>query len=216
MWRVPGTVLLGPDDAVRDRPFTAVDKTEQDLLILHGMLADLRAVVVEVEEGTRRFEPYHRLAWRAGGLTRRLLLCDVDRIRSHSGLCAVGFFAERRTDVEMWPLEEANSEIVDEFAKYPGILSYSSVELSGGHWGNLVLHDDPVDTTFWRTSKLHARAVETLSPQHYYNVRIHNGRLTSGVFDRPAIRIHRTKYFDYTGPGEWRAERELVPTDGRG
>jgi hypothetical protein len=208
---VPETVNLGPLDVIRERPFTAVEMTDRDLEILHGILADVRAVVVEVEEGVRKVEPFQKLAWKVGGLTHRLLVCDVERLRSHEGLCVVGFFADRRTDVEIWPLEEANSEIMGEFKDYPGILSYSSMEIEGGHWANLVLHDDPVDTSFWRTSKLHARAVATLSPQHYYNVRIHNGRLTAGLFDRPSIRIHKTKYFDYSGPTEWRAERAFGP-----
>jgi len=181
-----------------------------DLKVLHGVLADVRAIMVDVEEGARALEPFQRLAWRVGGLTRRLLICDVVRLRAHPGPCVVGFFAERRTDMDIWPLEEANSEIIGEFSKYPGILSYGSVELPRGHWANLVLHDDPVDTQFWRRSELHARAVETLSPRHYFNVRIHNGKLTSGLFDRPEIVIERTKYFDYSGPTEWRAERALA------
>jgi hypothetical protein len=208
---VPDTVTLGPQDTIRGRPFTAVENTATDLEILHAMLADVRSVVVEVEEGVREVAPYQKLAWKANGMTHRLLICDVDRLRAHPGLCVVGFFAERRTNIDMWPLEEANSEIVTEFAHYPGILSYCSVELENEHWGNLVLHDDPVDTEFWRKSRMHQRAVETLSPHHYYNVRIHNGRLTAGVFDRPSVRIHKTKYFDYSGPTEWRAERALPP-----
>jgi hypothetical protein len=207
---MPGTVALGLDEVVVDRPFTAVEKTNTDQGVLLSILADVRQVVVEVEEGVRDLAPYQKLAWRAGGLTHRLLLCDVEKVRSHPGLCVVGFFGQRREDVDMWPLEEANSEIVAEFINYPGILSYASVELAGGQWANMVLHDDPMDTSFWRKSQMHARAVETLSPRHYHTVRIHNGRLTSGIFDRPSIQIYRTKYFDYSGPTEWRAERELV------
>lgn len=207
---VPGTVILGPRDVVSGRPFTAVEMTNRDLGILHGILADVRGVVVEVEEGSRVLEPYQNLTWRVGGLVHRTLICDVERIRSHPGLCVVGFFGDKRPDTEAWALEEANTAIVAEFHKYPGILAYASVELPDKHWANLVLHDDPVDVQFWRTSEMHARAVESLSPQHYYNVRIHNGRLTSGVFDRPRIEIARTKYYDYSGPEEWRAIRELV------
>ncbi|MGB8360415.1 MAG: hypothetical protein WCE80_03355 [Acidimicrobiia bacterium] len=207
----PETMKLGPEDSVRGRPFTAIDKTAEDLRVLHMILADVRSVVVDVEEGAREVLPFQRLAWRVGGLTHRLLICDVGRLRSHTGLCVVGFFAERRTEVDVRPLEKANSEIVTEFANYPGILTYASVELPDGHWGNLVLHDDPVDTEYWRTSRMHAKAVETLSPQHYHNVRIHNGRLTAGIFDRPTIRIEKTKYFDYSGASEWRAERAMGP-----
>lgn len=207
---VPGTVALGVDEVVENRPFTAVEMTARDQVVLHSILADLRQIVVEVDEGIRELTPYQKLVWRVGGLTHRLLLCDTDRVRAHPGLCVVGFFGQRREDVEIWPLEEANSEIVAEFIHYPGILAYASVELTAGHWANMVLHDDPIDTSFWRQSRMHAQAVETLSPQHYHNVRIHNGRLTSGIFDRPSVEIYRTKYFDYSGPTEWRAEREIV------
>jgi len=207
---VPGTVALGVNEVVADRPFTAVQMTRRDLIVLHMILGDVRQIVVEVEEGVREITPYQKLAWRVGGLTHRLLLCDAERVRVHPSLCVVGFFGQRREDVDIWPLEEANTEIVAEFIHYPGILAYASVEMTEGHWANMVLHDDPVDTSFWRQSQMHARAVETLSPQHYHNVRIHNGRLTSGIFDRPSVEISRTKYFDYSGDTAWRAERELV------
>lgn len=209
---MPREVILEPNDVVSGRPFTAVELTTRDLGVLHGILSDVRSVLAEVEEGARQLEPYQKLAWKVGGLTHRLLICDLDRLRSHPGVCVVGFFGDKRPGTDPWVLEEANSKIVAEFDEYPGILAYASVELPDGHWANMVLHDDPVDVQFWRTSKMHARAVETLSPQHYYSVRLHNGRLTSGVFDRPRIVIHRTKYFDYAGEQEWRAERRLVPS----
>lgn len=208
---VPGTISLGPNDVVTGRPFTAVEMTLRDRGILHGILADVRSILVEVEEGTRVLEPYQKLVWRVSGLTHRVLICDAERLRAHPGPCVVGFFGDRRPHVDAWPLEEANNEIVGEFSKYPGILAYCSVELPERYWANLVLHDDPVDVQFWRTSEMHARAVETLSPKHYFNVRIHNGFLTSGLFERPQIVIRKTKYFDYSGPEFWRAERDLTP-----
>ena len=145
-----------------------------------------------------------------GGVTHTSIQAAVDDL-PNPGPCVVGFFGDRRPHVDAWPLEEANNEIVGEFSKYPGILAYCSVELPERYWANLVLHDDPVDVQFWRTSEMHARAVETLSPKHYFNVRIHNGVLTSGIFEKPQIVIRKTKYFDYTGPELWRAERLLGP-----
>ena len=203
------TVTLGPSDVVSGRPFTAVEMTGRDLGILHGILADVRSVVVEVEEGARHHQPYQKLVWKVGGLTHRLLVTDIGRIRTHTSLCVVGFFGDKRPDKDGLLLDEANTEIVAEFPKYPGILAYASLELPDQHWANMVLHDDPVDVQFWRTSEMHARAVESLSPQHYFNVRIHNGILTSGIFDRPRIVIRKTKYFDYTTGDMWRAERTL-------
>lgn len=207
---MPGTVLLGEEEVVGGRPFTAVEMTFRDLEIIHAMLTDVRSIAVDVEEGALQLDPYQKLAWRVGGLAHRLLICDFERLRFHSAPCVVGFFGQFKKGAELGPLEEANSAVVEEFPEYPGILSYGSVELPDGHWANLVLHDDPVDVAFWRESNMHKHAVKTLSPRHYANVRIHNGRLTAGLFEGPAVTIHRTKYYDYSGPEEWRAERELA------
>ena len=86
------------------------------------------------------------------------------------------------------------------------------MELAGSQWANLVLHDDPIDTEYWRQSEMHARAVELLSPVYYKYVRIHNARLTAGLFDVPAVEVKRTKYYDYGSEPEWRAVRELENT----
>ena len=204
-------VALGPNEAVFNRPFTAVELLDADVGILRGMLRDLRRVLEESDSGDREFESLQRIVWRVDGLTRRLLICDEKKLRNHLALCVVGFFAERRRDIDVSPLEEANTAIIGEFAKYPGILSYSSVELADGHWGNLVLHDDPIDKDYWRRSELHVSAVETLSPAHYKNVRIQNARLTDYLMGHPTFKITKTKYFDYSGDDGWRAERTLIP-----
>ena len=207
----PDSIELGPNEAVFHRPFTAVELIDADLVILRGMLRDLRRVLEEADAGDRTVEPLQRMAWRVDGLTRRLLICDENRLRRHAELCVVGFFAERRHDIDVRPLETANTAIVGEFAKYPGILSYSSVELVDGHWANMVLHDDPIDKDCWRRSQLHSSAVDLLSPAHYKNVRIHNARLTDHLMDRPSFLITKTKYFDYSTGDRWRAERILIP-----
>jgi hypothetical protein len=204
------TVTLGPDDVVRDRPFTSVEKYPGDLVVLNAMLDDLRMILTEEAAGTRVVVPHKRIAWKLEGLTHRALICNPERLRGSQEVCAVGFFSERHTGLDVAPLEEANLEVVREFKKYPGVLSYSSVELPGGLWANLVLHDTPEVVERWRESKRHARAVAELSPVHYRNVRIHNAKLTQGVFGDAALQIERTKYFDYDSPEEWRAIRELT------
>lgn len=198
-----------------DRPFTAIDLTDRDISIMHEMLADARSLLDEARAGIRKVVPYKRIVWRVDGLTRRVIVCDEGRLRAHPELCVVGFFAERRTEVDIKPLDEANAAIVAEFTQYPGILSYSSMELHRGHWANMVLHDDPVDPEYWRQSALHAQAVKLLSPAHYRNLRIHNAQLTDGLFDAPAIVVQRTKYFDFADESDWRAERTLVASPGR-
>ena len=205
----PGLQALGATEVVSDRPFTAVELVDRDVSVLHGMLDDLVRILAEADAGDREIVAQKRVAWQVGGLARRLLICDEQRLRAHPSLCVVGFFGERRTELDIGPLEQANSAIVRQFTSYPGILSYSSVELPEGHWANMVLHDDPIDTEYWRRGALHVEAVR-LSPAHYRNVRIHNARLTAGVLMTPGFTVSRVKYYDYSSTPAWRAERTLA------
>lgn len=208
---VPDPIFLGPEEEAPGRPFTAVGLIERDMKTLLELLADVRGVLREADTGNRTIESYQRMAWKVDGLTHRLIICDEPKLRYRDRTCVVGFFGERRPGVDPAPLEEANSAIVTEFTRYPGILSYSSVELPSGKWANLVLHDDPVDREYWRQSEMHAKAAEVLSPLHYKNVRIHNAELTDGLTDRPQLVLERTKYYDFEGDTMWRAQRELIP-----
>lgn len=207
----PETITLGPNEEAPGRPFTSVDLIERDIATLLELLTDVRGVLSEVGAGTRTIEPYEKLAWKVDGLAHHLIICDEPKLRYRDRTCAVGFFGERKTGIDPAPLDEANTEIVSEFTRYPGILSYSSVELPGGKWANLVLHDHPVDREYWRRSERHAEAVRVLSPVHYRNVRIHNAELTDALTDSPNFVLERTKYYDFEGGAEWRAQRELVP-----
>ncbi|MGB7861675.1 MAG: hypothetical protein WBM90_14365 [Acidimicrobiia bacterium] len=207
------TLSLGPNEAVSGKPFTSIKLIAVDLTVLGGMIDDLVGALAEVEAGTRTILSHDRLAWTSNGLARRLLICDEKRLRVHPEACVVGFFGERRTELDIGPLEEANSAIVAQFRNYPGILSYSSVELPNGYWANMVLHDDPVDREYWSRGALHAQAARTLSPVHYRTVRIHNARLTARIEEHPEIRVLKTKYWDYSETGPWTAERELVVSD---
>lgn len=203
-----GAVTLGLLDTVEGRPFTAPGETERDLAILRTILAGIRDAVVHapIEE----LVPYQRVIWRLGELTHRLVICDRDRLAAHPRLCVVGFFGQRRPGVDITPLEEANSAIVAEFTEYPGILTYSSMELRGGNWANMVLHDDPIDTEYWRRSELHAQAVRMLSPRHYRSVRIHNAVLSAPLSENPAIELLRTKYYAWDAGEMWRAVRPVA------
>lgn len=209
--RTPEPVPLAPGESVPERPFTTVELIDRDVSILYGILGDIRGLLEEAAQGRRSVVPYRHMAWRIDGLAHRHIVCNEERLRSHPRLCVVGFFGERNTELDITPLEKANAALVAEFTHYPGITSYSSLELPGDQWANLVLHDDPVDPDFWRRSNLHSRAVKELAPGHYLNVRIHNAELSARLFDNPSIVIKRTKYWDYAGGSEWRAERVLAP-----
>lgn len=199
--------MLDTLEVVDGRPFTAIENTAHDLAIVSAMVGDVRHVLDDIDHGRRTVAAFEKLVWRVKGLTHRLLITDEDRLRAHPRLCVVGFFGERHTELDPSPLEEANTAIVSQFVDYPGILSYGSIEVGDGRWANLVLHDDPSDREYWRRNACHSEAVRELSPVHYKHVRIHNARLSGPLSEDPSLVELRTKYFDYTGPKTWRAER---------
>ncbi len=174
------------------------------------MLDDLVRILDEADRGEREIVEHQRVAWIEEGLVRRALVCNEEKLRNHAAACVVGFFGERRTDMDLGPLEDANSAIVAQFKDYPGIISYSSIEMRSGYWANMVLHDDPVDKEYWSRGALHAQAARVLAPEHYKTVRIHSARLTGRVADSPAFKVSLTKYWDYSEKPEWAAQRELV------
>ncbi len=202
--------VLASDQFVARRPFTSPGLYPRDLAILGYMLEDLRGHLVGMEAGTITIVPYVPTEWVVQGLKRRMLLCDPTSLHGRASAQLVGFFGERHPDRDGAPLEEANFEIVLEFQKYPGILSYSSMELADGNWANLVLHNVAEDRETWRASEAHARAARELSPLFYRTVRIHNGVLPDGVMGSRSIVVERTKYWDFGSAKVWHAVRELT------
>ena len=174
------------------------------------MLEDLRGLLVRVATGKVTIVPYRGIEWVVHDLKRRVVICDAMSLHNRRSAQLVGFFGERHPEQDATPLEEANFEIVLEFQKYPGILSYSSMELADGNWANLVLHNVAEDRETWRASETHARAARELSPLYYRTVRIHNGVLPDGVMGNRSIVVERTKYWDYGSAKVWHAVRDLT------
>jgi hypothetical protein len=142
------------------------------------------------------------------GRLHRTIICDERRLGDGRDLGWVGFFGVKRRDIDSTPLTVRDDELVREFPAHSGILSYSSVELGGGDWGNLILLDGDEAREHWRTSPRHADAARVLAPRHYTDVRLHQGVLPGGLRAGRAPVLRRTKYYDYQGSETWRAERE--------
>ena len=124
--------------------------------------------------------------------------------------CIVGFFGNRRNEFSYEKTDEIDVRLIDEFKSYPGILSYTSMELADDYWANLVVHAEPDDREVWRTSVPHRHAVE-MSPKLYTSVRIYNGHLPGGAAGSRAIEIDSTKYWDYDVDPMWKAIRVFDP-----
>ena len=200
--------ILANNESVDGRSFTSPHLYRSDARAMSYMLHDLKCLI---DAEKLPIQAHASVGWETNGLSRRTMVCDYANLTSpHESLCFVGFFGERHLDRSSDALEEANAELVLEFKDYPGILSYSSMELYDGNWANLVIHDVPDTKEYWRASTRHAEAATQLSPQYYRTVRIHNGEILGGLSGGGELQIQSTKYWDYGAPEVWHATRDLV------
>ncbi len=201
---------LRPDETDPNHPCTDVSLYTPDLDLLAYMLQDLRTLIRSNDAGKTDLAAHEPKLWDVHGLRRRTVVCEPQHIRERDRVCIVGFFAERREDIDYDSLDGMELSLLLEFRRFPGILSYSSIELANDFWGNLVVHSLPDDTEAWRGSSAHSKAVD-ISPRLYSAIRIHNGHLDGGVSSNHAIVLDRTKYWDYECEPVWQAVREFDP-----
>ncbi|GJM37245.1 MAG: hypothetical protein DHS20C19_06120 [Acidimicrobiales bacterium] len=202
-------VRLGPNDEVDGHPITEVGHYEGDIALLNYLLQDLRALIRQAGRDDTAFEPQQVISWEVHGLARRTVICDPAGLADSSDVLMVGFFGDRRADADQPAIDTSEMDLINEFADYPGILSYSSVELVDGYWANLVVHREPDDREAWRSSHVHQDAVERIAPMAYHGVRIHNGCIIGGVVGQHTVVIEITKYWDYDVSPTWHAIRVL-------
>ena len=207
---VDDCVRLGPRETAADRGFTDPAHTTGDLAAVGLMLAAIRRAVAApgLPGGPRPLvlEPPG-----LEGRAHRAIVCDERRLGAGRDLAWVGFFAVKRRDRDGAPLTVMDDELITEFPAHPGILSYSSLELADGDWGNLILLDGDAARAQWRDGERHAYAARELAPRHYTDVRLHQGVLPGGVRAGREPILRCTKYYDYRAGATWRAEREVPP-----
>lgn len=202
-------ILLDVDDAPADHAFADPSRYDSDVALLNYLLQDLRVVARQIATGERRIADHDHIEWAVHGLQRRTVICDVEALVEPVSRQMVGFFGDRRSDSDEWEIEEAELDVVAEFRSHPGIISYSSTELMGGQWANLVVHRRPDDRAEWRQSAVHIVAAETVAPEIYHNVRIHNGCIPGGPVGPDTVVLESTKYWDYDVTPTWHAFRRL-------
>jgi hypothetical protein len=201
-------VRLASGDVAPGRPFTDAVRTAEDLAAVHAMIAGLRHALAGALPGAPR--PLALAVPAPPGRQHRAIVCDEPALRATRRLALVGFFACKRPEVDPAPLTATDDALVAEFPGHPGILSYSSLELPDGNWGNLIVLDRPESAERWRESARHGWAAGELAPRHYRWVRLHHAVLPGGVVAGEVVLV-RTRYLDYQGPEPWQAERAAAP-----
>lgn len=200
---------LSPDETVADHPITDVANYRGDIALLNYLLQDLRVLVRRYDKGEIDLVPHQVLIWDVHGLQRRTVVCDPAGLRGTAEVQIVGFFGDRRLDADQPTIEESELDLITELRSFPGMLSYSSVELVDHYWANLVVHRNPTDREDWRGSAVHVHAVDHIAPRAYHGVRIHNGCITDGICGRETVVLESTKYWDYDVEPTWHALRRL-------
>ena len=204
---VDDCVGLAPRETAAGRGFTDPARTTRDLAAVGLMLDNIRRQVSTASLPAGPC-PLVLAGHETDGRVHRAIVCDARRLGDGRDLAWVGFFAVKRRDLDSAPLTVRDEELIQEFPDHPGILSYSSLELGDGDWGNLILLDGDEAREHWRVSGRHAHAARELAPRHYTDVRLHQGILPGGVRARGVAVLRRTKYYDYRDAVTWRAERE--------
>lgn len=202
-------IELAVDESPPAHPVADVGLYGGDVALLNYLLQDLRVIVRQGRDGSTELTKYRTIDWDVHGLKRRTVICDPDWLLRPVEMQIVGFFGDRRDDVTADNLDATEMDVVSEFRLNPGILSYSSIELMGGQWANLVVHRRPTDRDDWRNSRVHIFAAEELAPAVYHSVRIHNGCLPGGPIGSGTVVIESTKYWDYDSNPPWTAKRFL-------
>ena len=202
---VDDCVRLALRETAAGRRFTDPARVTRDLALVELMLDSLRR---QMPPAVPPAGPLVLAGHETDGRAHRAIVCDTRRLGDGRDLAWVGFFAVRRRDVDPAPLAVRDDELIQEFPGHPGILSYSSLELGDGDWGNLILLDGDEAREHWRVSERHAAAARDLAPRHYTDVRLHQGALPGGVRAGGKPVLRRTKYYDYRDAVVWRAERE--------
>jgi hypothetical protein len=206
-------IQLGSDEVLADRDFTHPSQSQIDLQYLQQLRAYAQQLAKQADLLAPQ-KPTH--GWNfadAVGLLRRMIVLQPQTLRQVSPIFVVGFCGQRRTAItaeHAQQIAELDGALVQELAQHPHMLAYCSIQTSvdGFDWANLVLLAHADGITHWRNSQTHKQAVDSLAPQYYRSIRLHNGILPHGIASANLV-LHSTKYFDYTDTTPWRAVRQL-------
>ncbi|MEZ4657352.1 MAG: hypothetical protein R2911_07255 [Caldilineaceae bacterium] len=200
-------VELSAQELVDGRLFTHPHHVYYDRRVLEYMVKRLGKVIdvlTRLEETTRhalvqQVEPDQR--------EHRIILGPAWQMPRHvdHALAVVGFFGQKRFDGDTGLINTRDRLLAQEMENHPGLISYSSLELTNGDYANCVLFVDEAAKMHWGTSPLHAQIATELSPRYYYSVRLYNGALTGCPSQSPTLQLTCAKYYDYACQPAWRA-----------
>ena len=206
---MPGTlpISLGQLELITEKPFTHTDHIAEDRELLVYMAKQASLVLEKYLDSLRERETifinepderYHRFF-----VSRPKVLSQEKNIY------LVGFFSRKQIGAAPDHFGDLDDRLIEQIPTYREILSYGTMALPEGNFGNLVLLSDEEVKSKWMQGEIHSQAV-SLSSTYYQYVRINNGRLPEGVLRPDLLKITRVKYYDFEQDPPWKAIRELI------
>lgn len=183
-------VTLSP--AERERDFAHPQHTAHDLEALEYMRQTLLTNMPNVNEIDTYFfalndQPAHRV-----------VVIDPQALKSRQALAVVGFFGQRNwqcPDSVVTAINKIDVELVQGLFRFAYAVSYSSMKLPDGNWGNLIVLKDFEGIEKWREVQPHPYATDVLSPYFYDSVRLHRGTMSHGLIS--PITLIGLKLYDF-------------------
>jgi hypothetical protein len=200
---------VGPYEKVKDRPFTDLQHSVEDLTRLISMARQLvdsyddpelcdysksRSAISQSDPQGNDFKIYY---------------IRPKKLFSAKKLSVVGFFGYRRSDADIEPIIRADKKLEKIYLDFEGLLSLSTIQLPSGDFANLVIFTDDEVKDQWNFNPTHFDTVSKISPSYYTSIRINNGILPKGVDSPELLRLTKVRYFDYTVSPHWQAVRKI-------
>ena len=192
------------------RPFTDLQQTETDLLLLEDLLSRLRTLVGAIATVGISYPQQHIIEYREDARYFRFVLNNWHSLLNLPRFVVVGFCGQRRVDVSEIQIAEINildAIMVDELKQHSGIVVYSTGMRTDGDYGNLILFEKPEHLSLLGNSTPHSQAARCFSPHYYASTRIHDGVLDGNIFSTAQPQLRRTRYWDFTCQPCWQTER---------
>ena len=205
------TMQIATDTVIPERLFTHPAYTQIDYRQINYMLMRLSQVVMSMSTSNNPnlFAPESHELFESDGRHHRIIPIRPQMLKDAEELCIVGFFGQRNLCSDGESIASRDKMLFTEMKKHTGLLSYSSLELTNGDYGNCVIFADENAKNNWGYSRVHAEAVDVLSPLYYRSVRLYNGTIKGCIYDFYRMRLNVAKYYDYSEKPVWAGFREL-------
>jgi hypothetical protein len=203
---------LNTSEGLDERSFPGVEKENLDLVILRYMAQRVYVTLYLLDEPADQSQPLLYYSEEGRKYTHRIAIYGPQELLLNSDLDFVGFVSSKQKPGRAQVIKEiraVDKKLIVELISTPGLLSYSSLELRGGSWCNLVLFSGTGTKKHIRNSEMHTYAAYQLSPRYYEWVRLHNGIMPGGLARNELI-LKKTKYIQFQGPHEKLVIHELT------